>query len=77
MESRILFPHISKDENAEGVLATWFVKSGEQVKRNQLIAEVMVDKVSLEISAPCDGIVTLLVSEEATVKQGAEIAQIQ
>ena len=76
MSTTIVFPNISKDENAEGVLATWFVKTGEQVKKNQLLAEVMVDKVSLEVPAPCDGIVTLLVDEEASVKQGVLIAQI-
>ena len=47
MSQTIEFPHLSKDESAEGILATWFVKSGEQVKANQVIAEVMVDKVSL------------------------------
>lgn len=76
MSTTIVFPNISKDENAEGVLATWFVKTGEQVKKDQLLAEVMVDKVSLEVPAPCDGIITLLVAEEASVKQGVLIAQI-
>jgi pyruvate/2-oxoglutarate dehydrogenase complex dihydrolipoamide acyltransferase (E2) component len=39
----ITFPELSKDESAEGVLATWFVKTGERVKVGQIIAEVMVD----------------------------------
>ena len=67
---------MSKDENAEGVLATWFVKTGERVKAHQVIAEVMVDKVSLDIEAPIDGIVTLFVEEESSVRQGAPIARI-
>jgi pyruvate/2-oxoglutarate dehydrogenase complex dihydrolipoamide acyltransferase (E2) component len=76
MSATITFPVISKDESAEGVLATWFVHTGEQVRAGQVIAEVMVDKVSLDVEAPVDGTVTCLVAEEAAVPQGAEIARI-
>ncbi len=76
MSQTIEFPHLSKDESAEGVLATWFVKSGEQVRVKQVIAEVMVDKVSLDVEAPIDGTITLLVQEEAAVRQGTPIARI-
>jgi len=77
MSETITFPHLSKDESAEGVLATWLVKSGEQVKAKQVIAEVMVDKVSLDVEAPIDGTITLLVAEEASIRQGAPIARIE
>jgi len=76
MSQIIEFPHMSKVESAEGILATWFVKNGEQVKAKQVIAEVMVDKVSLDVEAPIDGKVTLLVEEEASVRQGTPIARI-
>ncbi len=72
----ITFPEMSKDEAAEGVLATWFVKTGERVKVGQIIAEVMVDKVSLDIESPIDGTVTLLVEEESVSLQGTPIAEI-
>lgn len=76
MSAVIAFPAISKDESAEGVLATWFVRTGEQVRAGQVIAEVMVDKVSMDVEAPIDGTVTLLVEEEAAVPQGTDIARI-
>lgn len=76
MSETITFPVISKDESAEGVLATWFVRDGEAVRAGQVIAEVMVDKVSLDVEAPIDGMVTLLVEEEAAVLQGTAIARI-
>lgn len=76
MSQTIEFPHLSKDDLAEGILATWFVKSGERIKAKQVIAEVMVDKVSLDVEAPIDGTVTLLVEEEASVRQGTPIARI-
>jgi len=76
MSQTIVFPALSKDESAEGVLATWFVRTGESVRAGQVIAEVMVDKVSMDVEAPIDGTVTCLVEEEAAVGQGAEIARI-
>ena len=76
MSEVITFPVMSKDESAEGVLSTWFVRTGETVRTGQVIAEVMVDKVSLDVEAPIDGVVTCLVEEEAAVPQGSDIARI-
>ena len=76
MSETITFPVMSKEPDAVGVVATWFVKSGESVSAGQVIAEVMVDKVSVDIEAPIDGVITCLVEEEGTAKQGQEIARI-
>ena len=73
----VLFPALSKESpQAVGVLATWFVQEGATVSAAQLIAEVQVDKVAAEVVAPVAGVVHLLVDEEASVVQGAPIAQI-
>jgi pyruvate/2-oxoglutarate dehydrogenase complex dihydrolipoamide acyltransferase (E2) component len=73
----ILFPRLSEEQpDAEGALATWFVADGDHVAAGQLIAEVMVDKVSGEVSAPAGGRIHLLVAEEQTVRQGDAIAQV-
>jgi pyruvate/2-oxoglutarate dehydrogenase complex dihydrolipoamide acyltransferase (E2) component len=73
----VLFPPLSKETpDAEGVLATWFVSEGSTVAPDQLLAEVQVDKVSAEVSAPVAGVVHLLVEEESVVRQGAPIARI-
>jgi pyruvate/2-oxoglutarate dehydrogenase complex dihydrolipoamide acyltransferase (E2) component len=73
----IVFPIMStKDPDAEGVVATWFVRDGEQVAQDQLVAEVQVDKVSMEVPAPAAGAVHLLVAEAAVVTQGTVIARI-
>jgi len=73
----VLFPPLSQETpDAEGVLATWFVDDGATVHSEQLLAEVQVDKVSAEVSAPVGGVVHLLVAEEATVAQGTPIARI-
>ena len=77
MSSVVLFPALSKEtSDAEGVLATWFVSEGSTVVPDQLLAEVLVDKVAAEVPAPAGGVVHLLVAEEAVVRQGEPIARI-
>ncbi|HZE32855.1 MAG TPA: lipoyl domain-containing protein [Actinoallomurus sp.] len=71
----VVFPPVSKDD-AEGVLATWFAGDGEQVSEGDLIAEVAVDKVDMEITAPASGVIHLLAEEGDVKKQGAVIARI-
>jgi len=73
----VLFPPLSKETpDAEGVLATWFVSEGSTVAPDQLLAEVQVDMVAAEVSAPEAGVVHLLVDENAVVRQGEPIARI-
>lgn len=75
--TEVLFPAVSqKQPTAEGVLSTWFVSDGEAVSVDQLIAEVQVDKVSVEVPAPRAGVITLLVKEDDAVNQGTPIARI-
>lgn len=75
--TEVLFPAVSqKQPTAEGVLSTWFVADGEAVSVDQLIAEVQVDKVSVEVPAPRAGVITLLVKEDDAVNQGTPIARI-
>ncbi|WP_328476169.1 lipoyl domain-containing protein [Actinoplanes sp. NBC_00393] len=75
--TEVLFPALSKEDPAAlGVLTTWFVTDGDQVTADQLLAEVQVDKVSVEVPSPITGVIHLLVDEEAEVRQGSPIATI-
>ena len=76
--TEVLFPALSKERpDSEGVVSTWFVRDGERVQADQLLAEVQVDKVAAEVPAPRAGVVQLLVAEEAVVTQGTAIARIE
>lgn len=75
--TEVLFPSLSKDRpTAEGVVSTWFVTEGQNVSEGQLLAEVQVDKVSVEVPAPVGGVVHLVVAEDEAVNQGSAIATI-
>jgi pyruvate/2-oxoglutarate dehydrogenase complex dihydrolipoamide acyltransferase (E2) component len=73
----VLFPQLSQEEpDKEGIVATWFVAEGETVAAGQLLAEVQMDKVSVEVSAPAGGVVHLAVAEQVPLRQGQVIATV-
>ena len=75
--TEVLFPQLSDDDpEGEGVLATWFVDEGATVTSGDLIAEVMVGKVTGEVRAPAGGPIHLTVPEDGNVRQRSVIAMI-
>ncbi|MDQ0094996.1 biotin/lipoyl-containing protein [Paeniglutamicibacter psychrophenolicus] len=75
--SQILFPVMTEDAEAKGVVVTWFFEDGEQVEVGDLVAEVAMDKVDREIKAEDAGVLRVLVPEEEAVAQGAVIGRIE
>lgn len=74
----LVFPAMSRaDADAEGVVATWFVADGETVTAGQLVAEVAMDKVDMEVTAPAAGVIRLAIAEGAAIRQGGVIASIE
>lgn len=58
----------------EGEIAKWFVKSGDEVKEDDVVAEVQNDKAVVEIPSPVDGnVLEVKVEEGATVTVGEVI----
>jgi pyruvate dehydrogenase E2 component (dihydrolipoamide acetyltransferase) len=55
----------------EGEVTKWFVKEGDDVKRDQPVVEVMTEKVTVEIPAPVSGtILKVMARVGETVKVG-------
>ena len=48
---------------AEAELAAWHVKVGDPVAEDQIVAEIMTDKATVEITAPVAGVVAKLHGE--------------
>ena len=57
-------------------IATWLVKDGDYVTKDQAIAEVDSDKATLELPAEASGIITLKAEEGDTVAVGAVVCLI-
>ncbi|WP_134355201.1 2-oxoglutarate dehydrogenase complex dihydrolipoyllysine-residue succinyltransferase [Flavobacterium psychrophilum] len=57
-------------------IATWLVKDGDYVEKDQAIAEVDSDKATLELPAEASGIITLKAEEGDAVAVGAVVCHI-
>jgi 2-oxoglutarate dehydrogenase E2 component (dihydrolipoamide succinyltransferase) len=57
-------------------IATWLVKDGDYVEKDQAIAEVDSDKATLELPAEASGIITLKAEEGDAVVVGAVVCLI-
>ena len=64
------------DSVSEGVIAALSSKPGSHVKKDELIAQIETDKVTIDVRSPDDGLVKYIVQEGETVCAGDVIAQI-
>ena len=63
---------------ADGTIVEWHVTEGQQVSRDDLLAEIETDKVVLEVVAPDDGVVTKIVKQvDDTVLSDEVIGQFE
>ncbi|AOE49669.1 2-oxoglutarate dehydrogenase complex dihydrolipoyllysine-residue succinyltransferase [Kangiella sediminilitoris] len=63
---------------ADATIATWHVKPGEAVSRDQNLVDIETDKVVLEVVAPEDGAISEILKEEGdTVLQEEAIAKFE
>ena len=76
MAHQVHCPDLSKDAEVSGVIATWFAQDKQTVQQGQVIAEIAVDKVTMDVEAPATGVIHLLVAEESEVTSGQLIAEI-
>ncbi|MQA10023.1 MAG: biotin/lipoyl-binding protein [Pseudonocardiaceae bacterium] len=74
----VVFPLVD-DEAPEspGVVSTWFVEDGAQVREGELLAEVQVSKIADEILAPVSGTLRHKVAEGQVITQGAVVALLE
>ena len=62
---------------ADATVATWHVKAGDTVTRDQNLVDIETDKVVLEVVAPADGVIAEILHEEgATVLAEQVIANL-
>ncbi|HIJ81480.1 MAG TPA: 2-oxoglutarate dehydrogenase complex dihydrolipoyllysine-residue succinyltransferase [Desulfuromonadales bacterium] len=61
----------------EALLAVWFKKNGDTVKRDEPLCEIETDKITLDLNADADGVLSIVVSEGTTVAVGTVIATLE
>ncbi|MCC5822698.1 MAG: 2-oxoglutarate dehydrogenase complex dihydrolipoyllysine-residue succinyltransferase [Phycisphaerales bacterium] len=75
MGTKIVIPNIGESVTS-GVIASWSVKDGEYVERDQTVLELETDKVTMEVPAPAAGVVKHGASEGDEVEVGAVVGEI-
>jgi len=60
----------------EALIAKWLKSPGERVARDEPLFEIETDKVTLEVTAEAEGVLSISVPEGTTVKIGAVIGTI-
>ena len=58
---------------ADGTVANWLKKEGENVEQDEVIAEIETDKVVLEVVAPINGTLTKILKSEGDIVNSAEV----
>ena len=71
----ILIPVLGESVT-EATIAKWTKKSGETVKKDEVLVELETDKVSLEVASPSDGVLQILVGEGETVTPGVVLGTV-
>ncbi|ESQ74852.1 2-oxoglutarate dehydrogenase complex dihydrolipoyllysine-residue succinyltransferase [Asticcacaulis sp. AC402] len=61
---------------AEATVGRWTRKSGDTVKKDEVLVELETDKVALEVASPADGVLTILVAEGETVTPGTVLGSV-
>lgn len=74
---RITLPHVGESVT-EAVIERWLKQVGDRVEKYEPLAEVVTDKVSMEMPSPVEGVLTgILVDAGQTIPMGTEIAEIE
>ncbi len=61
----------------EATVGKWYKKSGDKVESDEILVELETDKVTLEVNAPQDGVLSSIhYSEGDTVEVGQNLAEI-
>jgi len=61
---------------ADATIATWHVKVGDKVSRDQNLVDIETDKVVLEVVATADGVMTDISQEEGATVLGEQVIAI-
>lgn len=74
--TQIVVPTLGESVS-EATVANWLKKEGDVVKADEPVVELETDKVTLEVNAPRDGVISRIVAQAgANVEVGALLAEI-
>jgi pyruvate/2-oxoglutarate dehydrogenase complex dihydrolipoamide acyltransferase (E2) component len=77
VDSAVVWPEDARDVE-EAIVANWFVSEGNNVEEGDTIAEIQIEKVSVDVPAPATGeLVERLVGETEEFERDDALARIR
>ncbi|MGA9402862.1 lipoyl domain-containing protein [Haladaptatus sp.] len=77
VDSAAVWPEDAMDVE-EAVVSNWFVSEGSRIEEGDTIAEIQIEKVSVDVPAPATGeLMERLVDENEEFERGDALARIQ
>lgn len=77
MGTEVVIPADLWDEDdPSGAQVIWLLDEGAAVRQGEVIAEILVEKVTLELEAPASGRLKRLIEGESVVNRGDTVAVI-
>ncbi len=64
------------EDDKTGSIVVWLYPDGASVKEGDLIAEILVEKTTLELYAPAGGTLKIAVEPEIVIDKGQLVATI-
>ncbi|MCS6986962.1 MAG: lipoyl domain-containing protein [Sphingomonadaceae bacterium] len=78
MATDVIIPHdLWEEDDKTGSIVVWLYRDGSTVRQGDVIAEVLVEKVTLELVAPASGVLRIRVEPEVVVSKGDLVAVIE
>ncbi|HVY99987.1 MAG TPA: lipoyl domain-containing protein [Dongiaceae bacterium] len=77
MSTPVPVPRDLWEEDLPGIVSAWLFEDGDTVSEGDLIAELMVEKTSYDLTAPKAGRLRILVQPEIPFQRGDVIASIE
>ena len=76
MQIEIKVPSVGESVT-EAILVQWFKQDGESVQKGEVLFVIETDKITLEVEAEADGVLTVKVGEGETVAIGSVVGVIE
>jgi pyruvate/2-oxoglutarate dehydrogenase complex dihydrolipoamide acyltransferase (E2) component len=62
------------DQALDGTLVTWLYDSGDAVPIGAVVAQIMVEKIQIDLITPAAGVLHIEVAQESLVRKGQRVA---
>jgi pyruvate/2-oxoglutarate dehydrogenase complex dihydrolipoamide acyltransferase (E2) component len=65
------------EQDLDGTLVTWLYESGDEIAAGAVVAQLMVEKIQVDLTAPVGGKLHIELPQESIVRKGQRVALLE